>query len=111
MNDSSYIITCHPIKHSGVRMKKNLYDSIVGFIISNIRSTGSLDLSALLNKSGDLFPQHANINWYIYQVKLDLEARGYIKIIPNEGIRALAVTLTPAGAKTFGKEIPLTWPD
>jgi hypothetical protein len=91
--------TIHPIRKQGIRINKLLYDQIVDFIIGHIRTHQHVSLTQLLMYSEKSFPGIREVGWLIYQVKLDLEARGFIKDVPCVGMRELALKITPSGSR------------
>jgi hypothetical protein len=104
-SEATHITTVHPLKGTGVTMHKSMYDSIVDFIVQSIQTSENVNLSMLLAKSQSYFPKIQNITWFTYQVKLDLEARGLIRIVSLKHVNPLSIQLTTTGIKSFGKKI------
>jgi hypothetical protein len=100
---TDHITTFHPEKRKGITMRKDLYDEIVAFIVNALKEEESLNLSVLITKSQDMFPGIDNISWYLYQVKLDLEARGFVRGVARRNIGTHEIRLTQSGIKTLLK--------
>ena len=77
-----FVQTITPRQGNGVKMKSELYQSIrdamIQILLNERRGMTSETFFSLLH---DKFAKTlgANTGWYIYQVKLDMEARGFIK--------------------------------
>jgi hypothetical protein len=95
------ITTFHPEKRRGIIMRRDLYDEIVAFIANALQEGESVNLSVLITKSQDVFPDVDNISWYLYQVKLDLEARGFVRGVSPRKIGTHEIRLTQSGIKTL----------
>lgn len=79
------IRTLHPEKKQGVNINKEKYEVIRKAILSTLRTQEEIsfmNLSRAVEKQvGPSF--HGSVMWYVTTVKLDLEARGEIKRVPN----------------------------
>ena len=77
--------TLHPEKKQGVNISKEKYEIIRKAILSTLHAQKEISfmkLSRAVEKQvGDSF--HGSVMWYVTTVKLDLEARGAIKRVPN----------------------------
>jgi hypothetical protein len=79
------IRTLHPEKKQGVNISKEKYDIIRSAILSTLktqREISFMNLSRAVEKqvNGNF---EGSVTWYVTTVKLDLEARGMIKRVPN----------------------------
>jgi len=76
------IQTLHPIKKSGVVMHEKIYAVVFDFILSAVHQENELTMIRLLELANLNFPDplEGNLAWHLYHVKLDLEARGLVKI-------------------------------
>ena len=79
------IRTLHPEKKQGVKISKEKYDIIRKAILSTLREQKEMTfmkLSRAVEKevNGNF---EGSVTWYVTTVKLDLEARGQIKRVPN----------------------------
>lgn len=79
------IRTLHPEKKPGVNISKTKYEIIRKAILSTLHSQKEMtfmNLSRAVEKevNGSF---EGSVNWYVTTVKLDLEARGMIKRVPN----------------------------
>ena len=77
--------TLNPEKKQGVNISKEKYDIIRKSIMSVLRANKEMTfmkLSRAVEKEmrGDF---EGSVMWYVTTVKLDLEARGEIKRVPN----------------------------
>jgi len=79
------IRTLHPEKKQGVNISKEKYEIIRKSILSTLRQHKEMTfmkLSRAVEK--DLRGKFdGSVNWYVTTVKLDLEARGNVKRVPN----------------------------
>lgn len=79
------IRTLNPDKKQGVNISKEKYEIIRKAILSNLRAKKEMtfmSLSRAVEKelNGDF---EGSVTWYVTTVKLDLEARGEVKRVPN----------------------------
>ena len=79
------IRTLHPEKKQGVNISREKYEIIRKAIMSNLRKQKEMtfmNLSRAVEKevNGNF---DGSVTWYVTTVKLDLEARGEIKRVPN----------------------------
>ncbi len=79
------IHTLHPQKKQGVKISKEKYEIIRKAIMSTLRQQKEMtfmNLSRAVEKevNGNF---DGSVTWYVTTVKLDLEARGEIKRVPN----------------------------
>ena len=79
------IRTLHPEKKQGVNISKEKYDIIRKAILSTMRTQKEItfmNLSRAVEKEvNGTF--NGSVMWYVTTVKLDLEARGELKRVPN----------------------------
>lgn len=79
------IRTLHPEKKQGVKISKEKYDIIRKAILSTLNiqhEISFMNLSRAVEKEvNGTFD--GSVMWYVTTVKLDLEARGEIKRVPN----------------------------
>lgn len=79
------IRTLHPEKKQGVNISKEKYDLIRKAILSALskeKEMSFMNLSRAVEKqvNGNF---HGSVTWYVTTVKLDMEARGEVKRVPN----------------------------
>jgi hypothetical protein len=79
------IRTLHPEKKQGVNISKEKYEIIRTAILSALhkqKEISFMNLSRAVEKevNGSF---EGSVTWYVTTVKLDLEARGMIKRVPN----------------------------
>jgi hypothetical protein len=79
------IKTLHPEKKQGVNISREKYEIIRKAILSILRAQKEIsfmNLSRAVEKEvGKKF--EGSVTWYVTTVKLDLEARGEVKRVPN----------------------------
>jgi len=79
------IRTLHPEKKQGVKISREKYEIIRKAILSALQKQNEItfmNLSRAVEKevNGNF---EGSVTWYVTTVKLDLEARGLIKRVPN----------------------------
>lgn len=69
----------------GIQMPKKNYESLVNFILNSVEDNEELTLNALLESAQTEISDSldGDIAWYVLQVKLDLETRDYIRLVPS----------------------------
>jgi len=77
--------TLHPDKKQGVNISREKYEIIRKLILSTLRTQKEItfmNLSRAVEKevNGNF---EGSVMWYVTTVKLDLEARGQVKRVPN----------------------------
>lgn len=82
MLSNELLRTIRPGNKTGITMTRDRYNAIKEFILKTLDQEAELTFNKLLTK-GHLrfYPSLGETTgWYLYQVKLDLEARGLIKV-------------------------------
>lgn len=79
------IRTLHPEKKQGVNISREKYEIIRKAILSTLRARKEMtfmNLSRAVEKevNGNF---EGSVTWYVTTVKLDMEARGEVKRVPN----------------------------
>ena len=89
MTDSNIVVTQHPEGKKGASLSRPDYDLIRDSILSILEQTDKLTLNQLIDQVQQRC--HArlvtNLAWRILMVKLDLEAKGLIKIVSHPSDR------------------------
>ena len=86
MAAEEFFLTIHPEpRKQGVRIEKSKYELMRNAILKNLRSYGSMSFSRLGNLLEEQMLKNfdGSVMWYYTTVKLDLEARGVIRRVPN----------------------------
>lgn len=86
MAAEEFFLTIHPEpRKQGTRIEKSKYDLMREAILKNLRAYGSMSFTRLGNLLEEqlLKSFDGSVLWYYTTVKLDLEARGIIRRIPN----------------------------
>jgi hypothetical protein len=93
--NSDHIETRHPQGRKGVRIPTDLYNQIVDFIVRQIDRDDDVTLASLIDDAERHLNAYPAVTWMVYHVKLDLEAKGFIKLVPsisNRNSRRLRLT-------------------
>lgn len=100
------ILTLRPDGRRGVVMSTRTYDLLCGFILTSLDKGVDLTLNDVLEKAQLKFSESIeNVAWCTLQVKLDLEARGWIKVVePVYQKRLFFIKLTRQGSKKIRAE-------
>jgi hypothetical protein len=79
-NDNGYVRTMHPYQRYGVRMNAEVYDVIRQFILNLLTKEEEITIEAFHEETHKQFNNllGENTGWFVYHVKLDLEAKGLI---------------------------------
>jgi hypothetical protein len=79
------IRTLHPEKKQGVNINREKYEIIRKAILSILRTQKEMTFMALSRAvEKDVHGKfEGSVTWYVTTVKLDLEARGAVKRVPN----------------------------
>lgn len=79
------IRTLHPEKKQGVNINREKYEMIRKAILSILRTQKEMTFMALSRAvEKDVNGKfEGSVTWYVTTVKLDLEARGAVKRVPN----------------------------
>jgi hypothetical protein len=86
MAAEEFFLTIRPEpKKPGARVEKAKYDVMRNAILENLRGYGALSFTRLGNLLEEqlLKSFDGSVMWYYTTVKLDLEARGEIRHVPN----------------------------
>ncbi len=86
MAAEKFVETIHPEpKKPGARMEKSKYDLMRNAILEKLQVHGSLTFEKLGNMLEEQLLKKFDgpVIWYYTTVKLDLEARGVIRRVPN----------------------------
>ncbi len=87
------IMTLHPKGKNGVHILRRRYDQIAEYLLKVIERRKQISYAELddlaVAELTDKFD--GKVSWYVVTVKLDLEARGIIKRIPNTSPHEVAL--------------------
>jgi hypothetical protein len=88
---SERIVTLHPEGKQGVNIDRDKYELIRQAILAAIAERGAIPFADLPSAVASHLPEsfEGSIGWYTTTVKLDLEARGFIKRIPGQSPQML----------------------
>jgi hypothetical protein len=79
--NSGYFTTLHPEGKSGIKMECHCYNVMKEFVLDLLRAEGEVSFSVFLQSVHSHFVNELGVNtgWFLYHVKLDMEARKLIK--------------------------------
>ena len=85
MKNEEKIMTLHPQGKTGVNILKRRYDQIKDFILTTIKAHKEISNDDLTDLAVDSLTDKfdGKVLWYMVTVKLDLEARQIIELIPK----------------------------
>ena len=109
MTHTDTIQTLRPDGKKGIVLLKRYYEQLSYFILSSVYAQEQLTLHELLEKGEQQLADSidSEITWYLLQVKLDLEARGFIKpITPVYQKRLYLLKITRLGVKKLKSKMP-----
>lgn len=94
--NENLILTLRPDGRPGIRMTKEDYTLLADFIVSCMQKHKELTIQELIDTAALEFDQkfRSNTGWYALAVKLDLQARGRIKIVQKRDPYRLKRTLS-----------------
>jgi hypothetical protein len=78
-----YVITLQPNGKMGIRIKKEIYDSLRTAMLGLLDKQPEISSQSFFGILNDQFVGELgdNTGWYLYQVKLDMQTRGIITTI------------------------------
>jgi hypothetical protein len=76
-----YVYTIHPEGKDGVKIKAEWYHSIKAYMIEILKNENEISLNSFVEMVHSQFVDELgeNAGWFVYHVKLDMEARGMLK--------------------------------
>ena len=86
MAKEEFFLTIHPEpRKQGARIEKTKYELMRNAILKNLHAYGSMSFTRLGNLLEEQLLKNfdGSVMWYYTTVKLDLEARGVIRCVPN----------------------------
>lgn len=91
-------------------MHEKIYEMVLDFILDAVHQESELTMIRLLELANVNFPDplEGNLAWHLYHVKLDLEARGLLKvkmIEKDSRQRVQILLLTRKGKERFHQRI------
>jgi len=95
MAAEEFFLTIHPEpKKQGVRIEKEKYDVVRNAILENLRVYGPITFTRLGNLLEEQMIKNfdGSVMWYYTTVKLDMEARGEIRRVPDSRTQVLEIT-------------------
>ena len=81
--NENLMVTLRPDGRPGIRMTREDYNLLAEFILSQMHKYKEITIQELLQTTESEFASKflSNTGWYALSVKLDLQARGKIKIV------------------------------
>ncbi len=82
--EKEIIQTIQPGGKKGIRMPAKKYDELKKFIFSEVSDSREVTLVDLLERVKHALATDDHIHFFLLYVKVDLEARGYLKAVNSE---------------------------
>jgi len=102
--NNELIETEHPHKSKGVRIEREAYAAAADLILQQIRYEEDTTLATLIAEAEKTIKSYPNVAWLVFHVKLDLEAKGFIRLMPSRLKRnAFVLRLTSKAQRKKGK--------
>jgi hypothetical protein len=88
---SEKILTLHPQGKKGVNISRAKYDMVRQAIMTALSTQGDMTFRELMRKLEQELADNfdGSVPWYVTTVKLDLEARGVIRRLPQQSPQRL----------------------
>ena len=74
------VITRHPQNKKGIKMDREVYLAVATLMMQQIAKGEEVTLAALIRTAETQLAAYPDIVQLVYHVKLDLEAKGYIRL-------------------------------
>jgi len=81
--NNELIETKHPRKSNGVKIEREAYAAAADLILHQIRYEDDATLATLIAEAEKTMKAYPNVAWLVFHVKLDLEAKGFIRLMPS----------------------------
>lgn len=96
--EHEYVVTEQIGNRGGVRMKSALYQAIQDRILAVLTENQNLNVASVIERIQSEFVHELgdNTGYFIYQVKLDMEAKGMIKHLKESKGKLTVTTQSPA---------------
>jgi hypothetical protein len=95
------IETASPDGRKGIKIQKHLYCKIVELIVTALSKIDEISLADVLTLTKEACASHPNIGFVSLQVKLDLEAKRYLKVIRTRYTHQQIISLSRKGKAHF----------
>jgi hypothetical protein len=82
-NNNEWIETQHPRKSDGVKIERKAYAAAADLILNQIKRDEDTTLATLIAAAEKTMQNYPNVAWLVFHVKLDLEAKGFIRLMPS----------------------------
>ncbi|SHG41960.1 hypothetical protein SAMN04488109_0178 [Chryseolinea serpens] len=104
--NNELIETEHPRKSKGVKIEREAYAAAADLILRQIKHDEDATLATLIAEAEKTMKAYPNVAWLVFHVKLDLEAKGFIRLMPSRLKRnTFVLRLTPKANRQKGKPI------
>ncbi|HEY5746325.1 MAG TPA: hypothetical protein VIU12_09635 [Chryseolinea sp.] len=102
--NNELIETKHPHKSKGVKIEREAYAAAADLILRQIKHDEDATLATLIAEAEKTMKTYPNVAWLVFHVKLDLEAKGFIRLMPSRLKRnAFVLRLTSKANRQKGK--------
>lgn len=101
--NNELIETKHPHKSKGVKIEREAYAAVADLILHQVRQEEDTTLATLIAEAEKAITTYPNVAWLVFHVKLDLEAKGFIRLMPSRLKRNVFVLRLTSKARQKGK--------
>jgi len=98
-NGEDVVVTSHPAKKQGISIPKELYTRLSDFIVSELLKQDEHTSITLLEEAEQTFLDIPNLFWYLMHVRLDLEAKGYVRLTEHKDLNNRFLRMTTRGMR------------
>jgi len=110
MVNEDLVWTFKPDGKKGIQMPRKSYEGLANYILNAIDNQDQLTLNALLETAQQEIADSldGDVAWYVLQVKLDLEARDFIRQVPSSfNKRLFLLKITRQGQRKLWSQLPV----
>jgi len=98
-NGADQVITSHPAKKQGISIPKDIYKKLSDFIVHELLNHDEHTVITLLDEAEQTFSDIPNLFWYLMHVRLDLEAKGYLRLTEHKDLNNRFLRITHRGMR------------
>ncbi len=98
-NGAEQVITSHPAKKQGISIPKDVYTRLSEFIVNELLKQDEHTSITLLEEAEQTFTDIPNLFWYLMHVRLDLEAKGYVRMTDHKDLNNRFLRMTTRGMR------------
>ncbi len=98
-NGEDQVMTSHPAKKQGISIPKDIYKTLSEFIVNELKNHDEHTAITLLDEAEQTFTDIPNLFWYLMHVRLDLEAKGYVRLTEHKDLNNRFLRITHRGMR------------